>query len=169
MTITMCLLAGVDIWTMIVVVPVTDDFWLLVAVTVIFPVDPGAVNTPLASIVPPVADQLTEEFMPPWTVAVHCDFPLGATDEGLQLTAIVGSAVTIGDLLLPPHPVHERGMMHRRTAKELKYLDNSLFIPHRKRGERTYFEIGSSRLSKGAEPSFCTIGMPSKESKLNDA
>jgi len=120
---------------MIVVVPITDDFWLLVAVTVIFPVDPGAVNTPLALIVPPLADQFTVEFVPAWNVAVHCDVPLGATDEGLQLTAIPGSGVAMEDMLPPPHPTHERGMMHRRPAKEIKCPGNSLFIPHRRRGE----------------------------------
>jgi hypothetical protein len=45
----------------------------LVAVTVIFPVEVGAVNNPLAAIVPPVVDQLTDLLVAvPCTVAVNC-------------------------------------------------------------------------------------------------
>jgi hypothetical protein len=45
----------------------------LVAVTVIFPAEAGAVSKPLAVIVPLVADQLTDLFVAlPCTVAVNC-------------------------------------------------------------------------------------------------
>ena len=124
---------------MIVVVPITDDFWLLVAVMVMLPVDPGAVNKPLAVIVPPLANQFTGELAP---VAAHCDVPLGATDDGLQLTVIAGSAVAMEGLLPPPHPVHERGMMHSRPANVIERPGNPFFIPHRRRlwSERAFSE-----------------------------
>lgn len=61
---------------------------VLVAVTVIEPVDAGAVKSPLESIVPPLAVHFTAELkLPvPCTVALHCDVALGAIVEGLQLT-----------------------------------------------------------------------------------
>jgi hypothetical protein len=61
---------------------------VLVAVTVNDPVEPGAVNRPLESIVPPLAAHFTVELkLPvPCTVAVHCEVALRATVEGLQLT-----------------------------------------------------------------------------------
>ena len=45
----------------------------LVAVTVIFPAEVGAVSTPLAVMVPPVADQVTDLLVAvPCTVAMNC-------------------------------------------------------------------------------------------------
>jgi hypothetical protein len=90
-------------------------------------------------MVPPLADQLTVE--PVCTVALHCDVPFGSMDAGLQVTAILAAAAAIGALLPPPHPVHNREMLYSRVTKRNKYLDNSLFIPHRRRpwGERAHY------------------------------
>ncbi len=61
---------------------------MLVAVTVIDPVEPGAVNSPLESIVPPLAVHVAAELkLPvPCTVAVHCEVALVAIVDGLHAT-----------------------------------------------------------------------------------
>ncbi|HUV97601.1 MAG TPA: hypothetical protein VMV98_09045 [Acidobacteriaceae bacterium] len=61
---------------------------VLVAVTVIDPIDAGAVNSPLESIVPPLAFHVTVELkLPvPCTVAVHCEVALVAIVDGLHAT-----------------------------------------------------------------------------------
>ena len=82
---------GVD-WLVTVTVAVADlvASSVLVAVTVTDPADPGAVKRPLVLTVPPFVDHFTAELkLPvPCTVAVHCDVALGATVEGLQVSAI---------------------------------------------------------------------------------
>ncbi len=83
------IVGGVDcVATVIVAVPDLLESCVLVAVTVTDPADPGAVNNPLALIVPPLADQFTVELkLPvPCTVALHCEVALGATVEGLHAT-----------------------------------------------------------------------------------
>lgn len=82
------MLCGVCACTVIVAVPIFVVSSVLVAVTVIEPVDAGAVKSPLESIVPPLAVHFTAELkLPvPCTVALHCDVALGAIVEGLQLT-----------------------------------------------------------------------------------
>jgi hypothetical protein len=78
---------------------------VLVAVTVTDPAEPGAINSPLPLIVPALAVHVTAELkLPvPCTVALHCDVVLGATVEGLQLTAteeIVGGVVCVATVIV---------------------------------------------------------------------
>ena len=73
---------------------------VLVALTVTEPADPGAVNEPPESIVPPLAVHVTVELkLPvPFTVAVHCEVAFVAIVEGLHATdteEIVGEPVPI--------------------------------------------------------------------------
>ena len=84
---------------------------VLAAVTVIDPADAGAVNSPLESIVPPLAVHFTVELKVPvpCTVAVHWEVAFVAIVEGLHVTAteeIVGGldgmatiTVAVPDLL----------------------------------------------------------------------
>ena len=95
-----------------VVVPVDEEFWLSVAVTVTLPGETGAVNSPLALMAPLFADQLTAELAP---VAVHWDVPSGATEEGVQDTAI-RAATEVAREVLPPHAVKEIGMTQIKDA-----------------------------------------------------
>ena len=107
------IVGGLDcVATVIVAVPDLLVSSVLVAVTVTEPVEPGAVNSPLALIVPPPADHVTVELkLPvPCTVALHCDVPLGTIVEGSQVTdteEIVGGldcvatiTVAVPDLLV---------------------------------------------------------------------
>lgn len=61
---------------------------MLVAVTVTVPAELGAVKSPLALIVPALADQFTAELKAPdpWTVALHCEVAFSASDDGVQVT-----------------------------------------------------------------------------------
>ncbi len=91
------MLCGVAACTVIVAVPDFVVSAVLVAVTVTAPAEPGAVNSPVASMLPPLAVHFTVELkLPvPCTVAAHCEVALGAIVEGLQLTPteeIVGAA-----------------------------------------------------------------------------
>ena len=70
------------------------------------PVEPGAVNSPVESIVPPLVVHVTVELkLPvPCTVAVHCDVALVAIIDGLQATPteeIVGGAVFTAIVAVP--------------------------------------------------------------------
>jgi hypothetical protein len=47
--------------TVILVVPDFVESWVLVAVTVTFAADPGAVNSPFPLMLPALADQVTAE------------------------------------------------------------------------------------------------------------
>lgn len=76
---------------------------LLVAVMVTDPADAGAVNRPLALMVPLLADQLTVGLVPFCAEALHCEVAPGAIDAGLQDTA-TPEFVTEEDLLPPPPP-----------------------------------------------------------------
>ena len=70
----------------------------LVAVTVYVPAVAGAVYIPVLEIVPPVADQVTDVFVLPVTVAVNCWVAPVCTDAevGLMLTTTGGGgAVTV--------------------------------------------------------------------------
>lgn len=73
---------------------------VLVAVTFTEPADPVAVNSPLESIVPPLAVHVTVELkLPvPFTVAAHCEVALIAIVDGLHATPteeIVGEPVPV--------------------------------------------------------------------------
>ncbi len=104
------MLCGVCACTVIVAVPDLVVSSVLVAVTVIDPAEPGAVNSPLESIVPPLAVQFTVELkLPvPLTVAVHCEVPFVTMVDGLQATPteeIVGGGaftviIAVPDLLV---------------------------------------------------------------------
>jgi hypothetical protein len=60
---------------------------VLVAVTVTTPADPGAVKSPLALIMPAVADHVTAEVgFPVLSVALHCDVAFTATIDGSHVT-----------------------------------------------------------------------------------
>lgn len=92
--------------TVTVAVPDLVVSWMLVAVTVTLPAVAGAVKTPLALIVPALADHVTAELkLPvPCTAALHWEVALVATAEGLHVTVtdeILGVAC---DEVLPPPP-----------------------------------------------------------------
>jgi hypothetical protein len=78
---------------------------VLVAVTVTLPAAGGAVKSPLAVMVPPLADHVTAELkLPvPWTVAAHCDVEPALTAAGVQVTlteVMVGAAIcTVTDAI----------------------------------------------------------------------
>ncbi len=81
--------------------------WVLVAVTVTLPAVDSAVKSPLALIVPALADHVTAELkLPvPCTEALHCEVAFIATAEGLHVTEtdeMVG--VACEDVLPPPPP-----------------------------------------------------------------
>ena len=93
--------------------------------------DAGAVNNPLALMVPPLADQFTEEPAPAGTVALHCEVALGATNAGLQETVMPPSIVTLFLLLLlPPQPASTHIVM---------YITKILAAYHRCRPVRTKY------------------------------
>lgn len=84
---TTCRLGGV--WNCTVTVAEPDCFvsCSLVAVIEIVPAAAGAVKSPLALMLPPLADHVTAELeLPVPTVAVHCDVAFGATVAGVQAT-----------------------------------------------------------------------------------
>jgi hypothetical protein len=120
---------------MTLVLPDTEELLVLVAVTVIFPGEAGAVSKPLPSIVPPLADQFTGEPAPPWTIAVHWDVAFGSIAAGLQLTATLAALVSMGDWVPPPHPINAVGIRQANAANRKKGPCNLLFIPHRRRLE----------------------------------
>lgn len=81
--------------------------WTLVAVTVTFAGDEGAVNAPLELMVPALTDQVTAEFnVPvPCTVALHCEVAPGATLVGVQVMATEETCEglwLVGEVLEPP-------------------------------------------------------------------
>jgi hypothetical protein len=105
----MCVLLGVTKCTVMLAEPVSVAFFVLVAVTVTLLLVAAAVNNPAEVMVPALADQLTEELPPddPVMVALHCELAPGATEEGLQATAIVeleGDTVCDDPPLDPPQP-----------------------------------------------------------------
>jgi hypothetical protein len=69
----------------------------LVAVTVMLPALPGAVNRPDVEMEPPLADQVTAVLLEPVTVAVNCCVPPVASEAepGLTETATAWGAVTV--------------------------------------------------------------------------
>ncbi len=124
---------------------------LLVAVIVMEPVEAGALNNPLALMVPPLADQLTEVLVPAATVALHCEVPLGAIAAGLQVTLMAPALAVAGALPPPPHAVSKLTTEHRISRVLKLRLENSLFISHRKiRGKRAILKNRSLRICKGA-------------------
>jgi len=71
----------------------------LVAVTVRFPAEAGAVKSPLELMVPPLVDHFTVvlKLPVPCTVAVHCEVAVVAIVEGAQATA---TEVMVGELVV---------------------------------------------------------------------
>src|SRR5580658_388007 len=73
--------------TVMEAVPDLVESSVLVAVTVIVAAAEGAVNRPVALMLPPpVADHVTAELKPPlpWTVALHCEVAPVATVVGVH-------------------------------------------------------------------------------------
>jgi hypothetical protein len=124
---------------------------LLVAVTVMAPVEAGPLNRPLASMVPPLADQFTEGLVPACAVALHFEVPFGPIVAGLHPTLIAPTVVVAGGLPPPPQAV-KRQVMEKKMNRALKLnLKNSLVIPHRKgSGKSAFKEIKTSIRDKGA-------------------
>jgi hypothetical protein len=106
-------------------VPDLDGSWALVAVTVTFAAEEGAVKRPVAEMAPPpVTDQVTAELkLPvPWTFAVHCAVApvamvegeqLGATDDMAGEEAWGGAALAVA----PQEITHERTGQASRTQR----------------------------------------------------
>jgi hypothetical protein len=96
-------------------------------VMVTVPAVAGAVNRPLALIIPASADQVTAElyFPVPCTAALHCDVALVFTTAGLQETAtevMVGEAEEVLLSLLP------QPMMIRNTKTPNTALAESVLV-----------------------------------------
>lgn len=92
---------------------------VLVAVTVRFPAEAGAVKSPLAVMVPPLEDHFTVELKlaVPCTVAVHCEVAFVAIVEGAQATVtdvMAGVLGVEGWLPLPPQLV--KAVKNRATT-----------------------------------------------------
>jgi hypothetical protein len=97
---------------------------MLVAVIVTVPAEFGAVNTPLAVIVPEDAVQLTASLNEPvpCTVAVQSAVPpvsavLGQDTLTLVIVATVGGVVGLGVADPPPHPSGEYAASRRTKNK----------------------------------------------------
>ena len=75
----------------------------LVAFTVKVPAELGAVYSPEAETVPPLADQVTLVFALPVTVAVNCCVPAVCKDAdvGLIVTETVGGAAVTVTVAIP--------------------------------------------------------------------
>ena len=109
-TATEVIVGGVDC-TVTVAAPDFVVSWVLVAVTVTVPGKAGAVKSPLASMLPPLADHVTPELKPPVprTEALHCDVAFIATAEDVQAAETEEIEDDIGDdcvrLETPPQAV----------------------------------------------------------------
>lgn len=125
---------------------------LLVAVIVMEPVETGALNNPLALMVPPLADQFTEALVPACAVALHCEVPFGATVAGLHATLMAPAAAVVDDGLPPPPQAVSKIRTKLRMRPGLNVNPgNSFFISHRKvRGKRAILINRGLRICKRA-------------------
>ena len=109
---------------------------VLVAVTVIEPVDAGAVNNPLESIVPPLAVHFTVELkLPvPCTFSVHCEVAFVAIVDGVQATPteeIVGGLDSVATFTVAVPDLLESSLLVAVTvtvAAELGAVNNPLAL-----------------------------------------
>jgi hypothetical protein len=105
---------------------------VLVAVTVTLLLVSAAVNRPAEVMVPALADHLTEELLPdaPVVVALHCEVAPGATDAGLQVTAMVEleeDPVCDDPPLDPPQPARKAENVQARRHRRGR-CNQTLFI-----------------------------------------
>jgi hypothetical protein len=88
---------------------------------VTLPVEAGAVKSPVAVMVPALADQVMADAPPLAAVAVHCEVVLGAMMAGAQETErplLVAGALVAE---LPPHAAINAASRHaKETAKALR-------------------------------------------------
>ena len=92
---------------------------VLVAVTVRFPVEAGAVKSPLELMLPPLVDHFTVELQlaVPCTVAAHCEVAFVAIVEGAQATVTEVMVVELGiEDWLPLLPQLVKAVKNRATT-----------------------------------------------------